>query len=58
MKARASGTVAATILSGFSWLLTHTVYGVLRIMYRRDMRVVALFAAVIAAIVLPIVWIF
>ena len=54
---RATGAVAAAVISGGSWLITHTVYGVLRIMYRRDLRVVALFAAIIAAIVLLIRWI-
>jgi hypothetical protein len=56
--ARVTGNVAAALLSGWSWLFTHTIYGVLRIIYRRDMRVVALFAAIIAAIVLLISWIF
>jgi hypothetical protein len=56
--ARVSGAVAAALLSGWAWLLTHTVYGVLRIMYRRDVRVMALFAAIIAAVVLLLNWIF
>lgn len=55
---RVSGAVVAALLSGWAWLLTHTVYGVLRIMYRRDVRVMALFAGVIAAIVLLLSWIF
>ena len=55
--ARVSGAVAAAVMSGFSWLLTHTVYGVLRILYRRDVRVMALFAAILAAIVLLFTWI-
>ncbi len=56
--ARVSGAVAAALLSGWAWLLTHTVYGVLRIMYRRDVRVMALFAGIIAAVVLLLGWIF
>ena len=55
--ARVSGAVAAAVMSGFSWLLTHTVYGVLRILYRRDVRVMALFAAILAVIVLLFTWI-
>ena len=55
---RVSGALAAAVISGGSWLITHTVYGVLRIMYRRDMRVVALFAGIIAAFVLLLTWIF
>lgn len=54
---RTTGAVAAAVISAGSWLITHTVYGVLRIMYRRDLRVVALFAAIIAAFVLMIRWI-
>ncbi|MCW3848379.1 hypothetical protein OF829_14135 [Sphingomonas sp. LB-2] len=56
--ARVSGNVAAALMSGWSWLLTHSVYGVLRIIYRRDMRVMALYAAILAAIVLLVRWIF
>jgi hypothetical protein len=55
---RTTGTVAAALISGASWLLTHTIYGVLRIMYRRDVRMMALFAAIILAIVLLVRWIF
>ncbi len=58
MMTRVSGALAAAVISGGSWLITHTTYGVLRIMYRRDMRVVALFAAIIAVPVLLISWIF
>lgn len=56
--ARVTGTVAAALLSGFSWVFTHTIYGVLRIMYRRDVRVMALFAGIIVGIVLLISWVF
>ena len=56
--ARVTGTVAAAFLSGFSWLLTHGVYGVLRIMYRRDVRVMVLFAGIIVAVVLLLSWVF
>ena len=58
MMTRVSGALAAAVISGGSWLITHTTYGVLRIMYRRDMRVVALFAGIIAVPVLLISWIF
>jgi hypothetical protein len=54
---RTTGAVAAAVVSAGSWLITHSVYGMLRIIYRRDMRVVALFAAIIAAFVLLIRWI-
>lgn len=54
---RTTGTVAAALISGASWLLTHTIYGVLRIMYRRDVRMMGLFAAIIIAIVLLVRWI-
>jgi len=50
--------MAAALLSGFSWLFTHAIYGVLRILYRRDVRVMALFAGIIAAIVLLVSWVF
>ena len=55
---RVTGSVAAAVMSGASWLLTHTVYGVLRIMYRRDVRVMVLFAGIILAVVLLIGWAF
>ena len=55
---RSTGTLAAALVSGASWLLTHTVYGVLRIMYRRDVRVMALFAGIIAAVALLLGWVF
>lgn len=54
---RTTGVLAAAVVSAGSWLITHTVYGVLRIIYRRDVRVMALFAGIIAAIVLLIRWI-
>jgi hypothetical protein len=56
--ARVTGSVAAALMSGASWLLTHTIYGVLRIIYRRDLRVMALFAGIILAVVLLISWVF
>lgn len=55
---RRTGALAAALVSGGSWLLTHTVYGVLRVIYRRDMRFVALFAAIILAVALLAGWIF
>ena len=55
---RVTGTMAAALLSGFSWLFTHAIYGVLRILYRRDVRVMALFAGIIAGIVLLVSWVF
>lgn len=55
--ARVTGTVAAALMSAGSWLLTHTVYGVLRVMYRRDVRFMALFAGIIVGVVLLIGWV-
>lgn len=55
---RSTGSLAAALVSGGSWLLTHTIYGVLRVMYRRDVRFMALFAGIILAVVLLLGWIF
>lgn len=55
---RVTGSMAAAVASGLSWLLTHTIYGVLRIIYRRDMRFVALFAGIIFGVLALLGWIF
>ena len=56
MMVRGSGNLPAMLLSGASWAFTHIVYGLLRIRYRGDLRVVAMFAAGIAAVVLLVGW--
>lgn len=54
--AQVAGNFLANLLSGAAWLLTHGVYGLLRVIYRRDVKWMALFAAIIVAIVLLVRW--
>ncbi|MDF7776220.1 hypothetical protein P1X14_13255 [Sphingomonas sp. AOB5] len=54
---RVSGNILANLLSGGAWLLTHGVYGILRVIYRRDVKWMALFAGIVVALVLLIKWV-
>lgn len=51
-----AGNFLANLLSGAAWLLTHGVYGMLRVIYRRDVKWMALFAAIILGVVLLVRW--
>ncbi len=54
---KVAGTILANMLSGVAWALGHVVYGVLLIIYRRDVRMMAVFAAAILGIVLLTDWV-
>lgn len=54
---KVTGTILANMLSGLAWVFTHVVYGILIMIYHRDVRMIAVFAAVILGIVLLTDWV-
>lgn len=55
MVQQVSGNILANLLSGAAWVFTHAIYGALRVIYRRDVKWMAFYAAIVAAIAL-LVW--
>lgn len=49
--------ILANMLSGLAWVFTHVVYGILIMIYHRDVRMIAVFAAAILGIVLLTDWV-
>lgn len=55
---RVAGTLAANFLSGVAWVVSHIVYGVLKIRYHRDLKILAIFVATGLAIAALLRWVF
>jgi hypothetical protein len=53
---KVAGTILANMLSGAAWVFTHVVYGLLIMIYQRNVKMMAIFASSILAIVLLIKW--
>jgi len=53
---RAAGSLAANLLSGVAWVLGRIIYGVLKIRYHRDMKILTMFVAAGLAIAVVVRW--
>ncbi|MEN3749766.1 hypothetical protein TPR58_21520 [Sphingomonas sp. HF-S3] len=54
---KVAGTILANMLSGAAWVFTHVIYGLLIMIYHRDVRMMAVFAAAILVLVLLVEWV-